>query len=434
MAKFILAFFLIIFLFLGVFFIFLLNYQKSTQKSKEAVINTGDLTFTNVLVDKTEDLKALGFSGQNKLASDSKGNIFAAYRKKVNDYYEIFVAKIKKEDGLFEVLDAKNVSNIGNRINQRVPSLAIDSKDNIHIVWYGADSSTKEGDRQIKYSKSSDSGETWSKTINISFVEGYSSQPLWQEHPDIFAGKDDILYVVWEGKDKDKTNQQIKFSKSGDGVNFSKWMNVTPTSISQSRPSIVQDKTGRLYIFMYSKNNSAQQQIWLTTSDNNGATWSDLKNISNSLDVDARHVDSVIDSQDKVHVVWRQYDKGTKTTQIYYSKFDGKDWSNPLVISKSSTYQFFPHVGVDKNDLVFVTWLETSKKSSFPEDDPKEGDSYLSYLSSTHSSFSNKTLISNNSYFPSLIPNSNQNNKTYVLYSTKEKNYPIYFSEISLQP
>ncbi|MBI2011173.1 exo-alpha-sialidase [Candidatus Daviesbacteria bacterium] len=341
----------------------------------------------------------------------------------------MFVSKLFKENGSYVVKKTFNVSNINKKVNQRVPSIAIDSKDNIHLVWYGTDDPKLENNRQIKYAKSLDGGDTWSTAANVSYVDGFNGQSLWQEHPDILVGKDDTLFIVWEGKDKNTSNQQIKFSKSLDGgSSWSSWKNIKSANNSQSRPTLVQDSSGKLYVFTYSKNGLSNQQIWVTSSDDGGDSWSDWSNIANSK-TDSRHVDATIDTSNNIHTTWRQYDTKTKRTKIYYSFFDGSVWSKPMAVALSKDYQYFSQIG-ESQGKIFITWFETTNKYEFPEEDPKEGNSYITYLDGDK--FQDKFLISTNSYYPNVVPKLNQNNKTFILYSLKDKFFPIYFGEAPL--
>lgn len=394
------------------------------QKHEDVKINTTeDFKISNILVDVSEDYRALGFSGQKKIVSDSKGSIYATYRKKENGFYEVFVAKLKKDGDSYRVVFKKNASGIHNKANQRVPSIAIDSKDNLHLVWYGADSKTSDGDRQIKYSNSKDGGETWSKAINISYVEGYKNQSLWQEHPDIWVGKNDNLFVAWEGKDKDTNNQYIKFSKSKDGKDWSKWKDIKLSSASQSRPTIIQDKNGLLYVFMYSKQNFNNPQIWYSTSSDEGESWADWKNISNSKQ-DSKHLSATIDSENNLHLTWRELSPKNRKTQIMYSKFNRKDWSRSEVVFESNAFQFFPSIGANLEGIITLSWLETQNKSDFPEDDPVEGISYITIKKPGEKSFSpSRFLISEKSNLPSVAQLSQD--QLFVLFSKVENPFSI---------
>lgn len=383
-----------------------------------------------VLIDSTEDMKALGFSGQKKIAQDSKGNIFVAFRKKFNEVYEIFVVRIKKNGFESKLVNGKGepITNVSGA-HQRNPSIAIDKKDNIHVVWYGAQSQDKINQRQIKYSNSQNQGHSWSEWINISLVEGYKGESLWQEHPDIIAARNGDLYVVWEGRDKDNEKQQIKLSKSSDlGKTWSEWKNIQPTLRSaQSRPTILEDSKNRLHVFMYSSQNSSIHQIWYSSSSDKGETWSKWKNISRSL-VDSRHVSAAIDSKDRIYVVWRQPSGIELLTQIYYSVLDNNQWSRPTLVHSSSTFQFFPSIGVDVSDNIYASWMEASGSSNFPNDDPKIAHSYLAFYDEKTKSFKVKKLINklSNTYYPVISPHSREEKQILVGFLEENRTYEIY--------
>ncbi len=400
-------------IFLILFLINLISEQKISQ---------GNNSIPNlpVIIDKSEDNASLGFTAQRKIVRDKNGNFYLAYRKKFNGYYEIFVAKFTLKEGKWMVSGTNSpISSVGNKVAQRVPSIAIDSKDVLHIVWYGADSKKEKDNRQIKYSKSVDNGESWSNWLNIAPVLGYSDQEHWQEHPNIFVGKNDELYVVWEGIDSKNEHQQIKFTMSIDkGQSWDKWRNLQVSSNnSQSRPSIVQGSTGRLHLLMYSTLGNKIQQIQYCYSDDNGLSWSDWENISNFF-FDARHISIVIDKKDNLHVAWRSQVYPDGPTQIYYSVMNDNKWQKPIFVSKSESFQFFPNITIDESDIPYIVWMESIEKYNFPKEIPKDGKIYFSYLKSDK--FSKAELLSSGDYnfYPNLLYKNN-----------KSENIPVFYLE-----
>lgn len=341
---------------------------------------------SEVRVDQTEDVKGLGYTGQRKIAAGQGGDFFIAYRKKYQGTSEIFVAKAAYTNSQWSVSGTvRPISAVGSKVDQRVPSIAIDSKNNIQIVWYGSDSKEQPNDRQIKYSRSTDGGSSWSAWKNISVVDGYTNKDdYWQEHPYILASVNGDLFVVWEGKDGNNGNQQIKFSRSADGGNtWSQWKNVQATpSNTQSRPTLVQDKTGRLHLFAYSSfgNTHGEQQVVYSWSDSRGEFWSQWKVISDPS-VDSRHATAALGADGIIHLAWRAQDQ-TGLSGILYRALKGGIWSDIQRVSDSRNYQFFPSIGVSADGKVSVAWMESQNASGLPSEDPIAGKVYASTLNS----------------------------------------------------
>lgn len=336
-----------------------------------------------------EDPKAMGYPDSRKIVRDSVGDLYVAYRKKNGGAYQIYVARSSNNGSTWSVTNGGSpISTITGSCNQRVPSLAIDSVNTLHLVWYGLDSGciSTSNARQIKYSHSTNSGNTWSATTNIATVSGYTdtyiyngttySQEYWQEHPVIYIDANDALYVVWEGRDAINVRTgQIKFVRSIDGgASWSSWKNIAQISASQSRPTMVIDTSGKIFVFAYSKlPGTSQINIVQSTSNDGGTTFSTWSAVSADNNFEQRHVSAAIDSGNKIHLVWRQEDSTSNgRTVIKYSKFTNPTWSIPVSIAPASgQYQFFPSI-TNKNGSQFVVWTETPDESGYITDSGSE--------------------------------------------------------------
>jgi hypothetical protein len=353
-------------------------------------------------IDTIQDYRGLGYTGQRKIATDKKGNLYIAYRKDYNNRSETFVVHAINNSGKLQISGTDNPAAIVEKgTEQRVPSIAVDSKGTLHTVWYGSDNPEKNDERQIKYIRSEDQGKTWTSWRNISSVNGFSEQEIqWQEHPSLLVGSDDTLYVVWEGKDEQNSQQQIKFSKSNNhGNSWTQWKNINPTkSNTQSRPSLVEDENGLLYLFMYSAQNTQNdlQQIQYASSENQGETWSAWKTISDP-NFDSRHVSAVVDSDNIIQVAWRAQTQKDGPSQIIYSSFSPAtaQWTNPMVVAQSPRYQFFPSIGADAIGTTYIAWMETADSSDFPREDPQGGSGFVSFLN--NGVFSKPLILGKNS-------------------------------------
>jgi hypothetical protein len=331
-------------------------------------------------VDETDDYRGLGYTDQRKIARDSNGNLYLAYRKKYptgqSACYHIFVSKSSDNGASWTVLNQNAPIERTGDCAQRVPTIAVDDRDVIHVAWYGKDpDNTGDNQRQIKYARSTDGGATWSDWINVAKVPGYRGQPLWQEHPVLYVGARDTIYIVWQGLDSTYSSaSQAKFVKSADGgATWDAWKNVSPMSRrNQSRPTIVTTNDGnRLYILAYGGVDGVQQIIWTTSADR-GDTWTPWSAVAPSAG-DQRHVSVVLDSSDHLHAVWREVD-GSGTTQIEYCTYNGKSWSAATSVGAyPAMYQFFPSIAVTSKDTLWVVWTESASPSDYPEDNPTDG-------------------------------------------------------------
>ncbi len=362
-----------------------------------------------VTIGKTDDRRGLGYTGQRKITQNSLGALHVAYRNKFEGNQEIFVPLVRKDsDGDFLVSgSAKPIYTFGEDSVQRVPSVAVDKSNTVHVVWYGLsdnDDSQDEG-RQVYYAASKDFGKTWSTAKNISKVEGYDDEDYWQEHPYILSVGDDELYVVWEGKDKANEEQQTKMVISLDGGStWSKWKNVqlTPNN-TQSRPTMVRDDLGSLHLFAYSSVGADTQQIVHSVSQDRGENWTKWQAISVPKE-DSRHA-SVVYANQKIYVAWRASTSGKAV--IRYSVFDKNSWSKPSVVVNSSSNQFFPSIGSNVSGDIAVTWMESPESGDLPKDDPEDGTSYIAILDNSKNSFETGFKLENASLiYPSLPANS----------------------------
>lgn len=342
-------------------------------------------TITAAAVDETQNGKAMGYTDSRKLVRDAQGHLYVAYRKKYKLFYQtayhIFVAKSTDNGLTWHILNGgKPIESVGD-YNQRVPAIAIDQTDGLHVVWYGPDEATANDDEnQIKYVRSTDGGVTWSAWRNITPVTGYRGQALWQEHPTIYIDHTNQIYIVWEGRDDwYAQSAQIKFTRSTDGGHtWAPWLNVAPSNHSHSRPALVATSE-QLYLFAYG-NRGGVQQILYTSSTDGGSHWLRWQPVAPSSQ-DQRHVAAAVDRAGHLHIVWRQppflASAQKAKTQIYYATFDGTVWSAPVRVgSQLDGAQTYPSITIDAEQMVWITWTETADPYEFPNDAPTTGAVY----------------------------------------------------------
>jgi hypothetical protein len=115
---------------------------------------------------------------------------------------------------------------------QSTPCAVVDNAGVIHVVWHGRDATDATADN-IRYSKSTDGGETWSAVTKLTSGNSFNRQ-----YPSISVNSSDKLFVVFTGQGNNNTGlSKVEY----DG---SVWSSVSTLDTNSSfYPSTLDDKT-----------------------------------------------------------------------------------------------------------------------------------------------------------------------------------------------
>ena len=123
---------------------------------------------TYTISENTEQ-DALAYNGQRNLARTNDGTLHITYCKRVDSKYHIFYA-YSIDQGVTWI--EEQVSNPPEEYSQYYPSIAVDSQDNIHIVWEGQGWGYEYYAYNILYREKTSQG--WQPTIMITDIEYYN--------------------------------------------------------------------------------------------------------------------------------------------------------------------------------------------------------------------------------------------------------------------
>jgi len=360
----------------------------------------------------TNDWQGLAWGETRKLAVDSRGIIYLAYRSTVAGLhgYKAFV-DFSTDNGLtWSHLGSGPIDSgtPGTQV-QRVPAIAIGMNNVLHVVWNEVPNDAS-GDRQIWYSRWL--GDRWSQPENIpSYIPGYQSATdpsHWQEHPDILVDRfnSSRIYVVWEGTDLSNLASGScpsncttpMFTESEDGGHT--WSSYTklvlPNGESHSRPTIAQDSTGVLHAAWYATNQTVEgnAQIQYASSRDHGKTWSpETQPVPETYGIDQRYPSLAADSRGDVYVVWKEKSRSSSQNQTLYSMLSGGIWSSPTIIRPDTQNQMFPTIQVDNESNVYVGWY-TGGPYSWQGDPPGQFDGSQIWLAKFNGTWSARQLTS----------------------------------------
>lgn len=220
------------------------------------------------------------------------------------------------------------------------------------------------------------------------------SSAMWQEHPVIFAAGDQTLYIAWEGRDRNHlTAAQIKWSRSLDGgETWSRWQNIPgEPGVYYSRPTLIASADGRqLYVLAYATDAAkVAQLVWTQSLDGDtrpGDRWAPWQYVTdgdgdgaNDTAQDQRHLSVAVDSRGDLHLVWQQradHASASAPPQIHYAFYSGGQGWRPaqLILPTDDAEQTFPSITVDKDDRLWVAWSERSHAVSQPATAPTVGE------------------------------------------------------------
>jgi hypothetical protein len=147
---------------------------------------------------------------------------------------------------------------------QAAPSAVRDSSGRIHLVYY----ENVDGAYDIRYTSSVDEGSTWNAPLPITAA----SSTDW--FPGIAVGQGGKLWVFWSSDRANPGQFDLWYRTSVDGgATWADAVRFTEHELWDYAPRVLQATDGRLWVVWYSYR-SGNWDVWYSTSDNAGVTWS----------------------------------------------------------------------------------------------------------------------------------------------------------------
>lgn len=157
------------------------------------------------------------------IAVDSNDYLHVVWRGNVGVPVYKQIRYIKYTDSWGEVEDLTSEDD-----DQNIPSIAVDSNDHLHVVWHGEHADSPDH-RHIRYKKYTDS---WQSIVNL------TSGDYEQYSPSLAVDSNDYLHVVWYGKHSGSTTYwQIRYIKYTDS--WGSIENLTSASSNQRFPILL---------------------------------------------------------------------------------------------------------------------------------------------------------------------------------------------------
>jgi hypothetical protein len=220
---------------------------------------------------------------------------------------------------------------------------------NVYVVW--RDNSS--GNYDIYFSSSVDNGTTFNGIENLSNNDGRSDEPQ-------IAAVGVNVYVVW--RDNSSGKDQIYFKRSSDtGNSFNTTENLSNSNGSSTDPQIT--ATGNNAYIIWSDTTTGNGDIYFKSSTDNGTSFSFPKNLSTNLDGPALFP-QVEAMGNNVYVVWQDETPDKGRIRFRASNDNGNDFSITRVLSqKNEVNANSPQLSVSER-AIYVVWEDNSRSGN----------------------------------------------------------------------
>jgi hypothetical protein len=282
------------------------------------------------------------------------------------------------------------------------PSVAV-SGSVVHVV-YG---DNRDGNEEIYYKRSSDSGVSWGPDTRLTNDTTISAMPS-------VAVSGSVLHVVWYDE-RNGYNGEIYYKRSTDaGVSWGPDTRLTNNTANSYNPSVA--VSGSVVHVAWTDNRDGNYEIYYKRSTDGGVSMgADVRMTNNNAE---SWNPSVTVSGSVVHIAWTDNRDGNY--EIYYKRSTdtGVNWGVDVRMTNNTAYSENPSVTVS-GSVVHVVW-----------EDNRDLNNEIYYLRSTDAgvSWGTDTRLTNNtanSYNPSIAVSGSVVHIAWT--DNRDGNYEIYY-------
>jgi hypothetical protein len=296
------------------------------------------------------------------LAVDADGNIYITWvddSEGVGDW-NIYVSK-STDGGTSFSTPVKVNSNCATAANYQANDIAVDESGNIHLAFCCGD-----GDWSTYYSRSTDGGASFSSDVQMDS----STASGWcvGTSPKLGVGSDGNIYLVWANGVAASTCDYYIAHSADYGESFGDNVRINPTSgdaynHGMSRGGVVVDVSGGVHALWNYKCAEDDSYLYVSSSDDDGATFGDGLQISQSSCSRILDRNLVIDESGVMNASWLVYDVGaSESIGIYLSRsVDGLSWTDQALIPSSDGIDgYYFRSAVDASSNIYFLFTDGS--------------------------------------------------------------------------
>jgi len=285
-----------------------------------------------------------------KIARASNGDLYVVYSRAG----KIFLAKSINQGINWTEIEATPQE----ELEQINPCLAIDSQDSLHIVWQGKIGTSTV--YQIRYTKYQ--GNSFSE------IENLTENLEWnQEIPIIAIDSQNNVHIIWFNKQQildSRDNQMVSASQLLHSVFTDQWQAIEKVAEIYkggfSSFTLAIDSQDNLHLISRERSfwdMGSEEKIRYRKRTNQG--WGEIRQLG-SDDLQNDFPSLAIDNQDNLHLVWYRPYFNQCLSEIKYLKYTASAWSEIETLDRNEfTGQWViasPSIAIDSRDYLYVVW------------------------------------------------------------------------------
>jgi len=241
----------------------------------------------------------------------------------------------------------------------------------VYVVWV----EQRDGNPEIYFKRSSNSGTSWSPDIRLSYALYVSWMPS-------IASSDTNVHVVWY--DRRDGNFEVYDKRSTDaGTTWSADLRMTYDTIASTAPSVAIAWPVVHVAWTHDPTNNLQWKIYYQRSTDGGITWCPQTTITG--DSGFAQEPSLSVSGRNVHLVWRGgWVPYGNVVGYNHSTDEGISWSPDILLAGDTSLTLCPTVSASGPAVHVVWWSDrVGNREIFYKRNPT-GNSGVEELSSSH--------------------------------------------------
>jgi hypothetical protein len=245
------------------------------------------------------------------LAVDNQGTLHLVWQEDTLEDTDVYYTDIyyasRNQDGTWS--EPVNISKTHG--DSYGASIAVDSQDDVHVVWYD----DTPGKEDIFYVTKPKGGE-WSEPVNI------SNNPENSESPVLVVDSQDTVHLAW--CDFSSGNWEILYASKPKGGSWSEPFDISRNISNSGVPALAVDQADNLYL-AWNDDSPGNFDIFYVTKPKDG-TWGKRVNVSQTSG-NSGDPSIAVDNEHRIHFVWSEDVQNKVGTEgkwdIYYTSRQG---------------------------------------------------------------------------------------------------------------